>query len=136
LGGGRIADVSYSELEELSRKLNAYDDTEFRSWAVNTLQRGKLNPHSNGLKFSLKSDSTVERLNVIPLWDGCCLCITYACFQKRKYLHDLRGKTFQKIYFLSPLRVFGKIELEICQEKRWIGIALLGEIYLIYLMDQ
>jgi hypothetical protein len=106
LGDGRIADVSYSELEDLSRKLNAYDDTEFRSWAVNTLQRGKLNPHSNGLKFSFEirqHGGTIERDTIM----GWVLFMHYLCvFSEKKISTRFTWKNLSENILPKPLASF------------------------------
>jgi hypothetical protein len=106
LGGGRIADVSYSELEELSRKLNAYDDTEFRRWAVSTLQRGKLNPHSNGLKFSFEirqHGGTIERDTIM----GWVLFMHYLCvFSEKKISTRFTWKNLSENILPKPLASF------------------------------
>lgn len=106
LGNGRIADVTYSELEELSRKLNAYDDTEFRSWAVSTLQRGKLNPHSNGLKFSFEirqHGGTIERDTIM----GWILFMHYLCvFSEKKISTRFTWKNLSENILPKPLASF------------------------------
>jgi hypothetical protein len=106
LGDGRIADVSYRELEDLSRKLNAYDDTEFRSWAVSTLQRGKLNPHSNGLKFSFEirqHGGTIERDTIM----GWILFMHYLCvFSEKKISTRFTWKNLSENILPKPLASF------------------------------
>lgn len=52
--GQDYENVTLTEIQELSNRLNAMSDSEFTSWAVNTLSRGKINPHSNGLAFSIE----------------------------------------------------------------------------------
>lgn len=47
-------DVTLAEIQELSSRLNAMSDSAFTSWANSTLSRGKINPHSNGLAFSIE----------------------------------------------------------------------------------
>jgi hypothetical protein len=106
LGDGRIADVSYRELEDLSRKLNAYDDTEFRRWAVSTLQRGKLNPHSNGLKFSFEirqHGGTIERDTIM----GWILFMHYLCvFSEKKISTRFTWKNLSENILPKPLASF------------------------------
>jgi hypothetical protein len=106
LSDGRIEDVTYSELEELSRKLNAFDDTEFRRWAVTTLQRGKLNPHSNGLKFSFEirqHGGTIER-DTIMAW---VLFMHYLCvFSEKKVSTRFTWKNLSENILPKPLASF------------------------------
>ena len=106
LGNGRIADVTYSELEELSRKLNAFDDAEFRQWAVRTLQRGKLNPHSNNLKFSFEirqHGGTIER-DTIMAW---VLFMHYLCvFSEKKISTRFTWKNLSENILPKPLASF------------------------------
>lgn len=52
--GQDYENVTLTEIQELSSRLNAMSDSEFTSWANNTLSRGKINPHSNGLAFSIE----------------------------------------------------------------------------------
>jgi len=78
LSDGKIAPVSYRELNDLSEMLNRMTDTEFKYWAKNTLSRGKINPHSNGLLFSFEirqHGGTIERDTVI----GWILFMHYLC---------------------------------------------------------
>jgi hypothetical protein len=106
LSDGRIEDVTYSELEELSRKLNAFDDTEFRRWAVMTLQRGKLNPHSNGLKFSFEirqHGGTIERDTIM----GWVLFMHYLCvFSEKKVSTRFTWKNLSENILPKPLASF------------------------------
>lgn len=106
LGDGKIADVTYSELEELSRKLNAFSDLEFRQWAVNNLKRGKLNPHSNALKFSFEirqHGGTIER-DTLMAW---ILFMHYLCvFSEKKISTRFTWKNLRDNILPKPLASF------------------------------
>lgn len=52
--GQDYENVTFAEIQELSSQLNAMSDSAFTSWANSTLARGKINPHSNGLAFSIE----------------------------------------------------------------------------------
>jgi hypothetical protein len=47
-------DVTLAEIQQLSAQLNAMSDSEFTRWATSKLSRGKINPHSNSLAFSIE----------------------------------------------------------------------------------
>lgn len=60
--------VTLSDIQELSRKFNAMDDREFTNYCVSTLRRGKINPHSNNLAFSIEirqHGGTVEKDTIV-----------------------------------------------------------------------
>lgn len=82
---GEIKAVTYSEIKELSDRLNAMTDSEFRNWATSTLRRGKINPHSNGLAFSFEirqHGGTIEKDTIL----GWIMFMHYLCELSKKRL--------------------------------------------------
>jgi len=103
---GEIKPLTYAEIKSLSDRLNAMTDDDFKSWARRTLNRGKINPHSNGLSFSFEvrhHGGTSEKDTLL----GWIMFLHYLCeLSKKKLSKSFTWNNLEKDILPKSLSAF------------------------------